>query len=637
MNWKRILPISMVALLLLVMTGGLLAQPAQSLAQGPDPQAELGGVEGGMPQAPLGSGISAPLNTGFTYQGQLKDGGGSAIDDNCDFTFGLWDAEAGGTQVGSDCVVTGVTVTDGYFAALVNSGGEFGAGAFAGEARWLEIAVQCTADPAPVTLSPRQLLSATPYAVYALSVGAHDHWGETWSGSGTGLTLSGGDIGLDSSGADYGVVGQSDSETGRGVFGYNTASAGHAYGVYGQSASSAGGRGVHGYVGSSTGSTYGVYGQSASTSGTGVYGYTTAATGSPKGVYGIADATGGVGVQGFATSSSGFNYGVVGWSDSSNGTGVLGYARADSGSTYGVEGLADSTEGYGVYGYAQATSGDTRGLFGESDSTAGTGVYGKANAASGATYGVYGWSESASGTGVYGSGPLYGVRGNSDATNGTGTYGRAWAASGTTYGVYGRSDSSSGYGVFGYASQAAGQTFGVWGETESPISMGVYGYAKSTTGIACGVYGHTETPTGFGVYYHGGLGGTGLKTSIVETQDYAWRQVYSVESPDVLFEDVGTAQLVDGRAEVTIDPIFAQTVNVEDPYQVFLTPQGDCGLYVAQKTATSFTVQALDGNRCSIAFDYRIIAKRLGYEDTRLAPAEDPALVMPESGPEVRP
>ena len=48
------------------------------------------------------------------------------------------------------------------------------------------------------------------------SGGPHDHWGESWSGSGTGLTLSGGDVGLYGSGDTYGVDGRSDSTTGRG-------------------------------------------------------------------------------------------------------------------------------------------------------------------------------------------------------------------------------------------------------------------------------------------------------------------------------------------------------------------------------------------------------------------------------------
>jgi len=110
-----------------------------------------------------------------------------------------------------------------------------------------------------------------------------------------------------------------------------------------------------------------------------------------------------------------------------------------------------------------------------------------------------------------------------------------------------------------------------------------------------------------------------------------------VESPDVLFEDVGTAQLVEGAAIVTIDPKYAETVNLNVPYQVFLTPRGDCGLFLAETTPASFTVRTLGGAKCSLAFDYRIVAKRLGYEDVRMAPAVDPNLVIQNAKPPEEP
>lgn len=81
---------------------------------------------------------------------------------------------------------------------------------------------------------------------------------------------------------------------------------------------------------------------------------------------------------------------------------------------------------------------------------------------------------------------------------------------------------------------------------------------------------------------------------------------------------------------VAIEPIFAQTVNLSETYHVFLTPLGDCGLFVADKSPASFTIQALGGQACNIAFDYRIVAKRLGYEEKRLEPAEDPNQVAQE-------
>jgi hypothetical protein len=117
---------------------------------------------------------------------------------------------------------------------------------------------------------------------------------------------------------------------------------------------------------------------------------------------------------------------------------------------------------------------------------------------------------------------------------------------------------------------------------------------------------------------------SGTKSAVVDTADYGRRKLYAVESPEVWLEDFGAATLADGWTVVTIDPLFAQTVNLED-YHVFLTPLGECnGLYVATKTATSFEVRELGGGTSDVAFDYRLIAKRLGYEDVRLAPVAEP-------------
>lgn len=167
------------------------------------------------PQSP----VAEPLGPQFTYQGQLKNETGVPINDACDLTFGLWDAASGGAQVGADNVVTGVVVTEGYFTAVLNTTAQFGNSAFNGEARWLETAVRCPAGGGEyTTLSPRQPLNAAPYASYALNIPAHDHWGEEWSGSGsgTGLRLSGGSRGLQASGSSIGVYGIGDNTGVRG-------------------------------------------------------------------------------------------------------------------------------------------------------------------------------------------------------------------------------------------------------------------------------------------------------------------------------------------------------------------------------------------------------------------------------------
>ena len=54
-------------------------------------------------------------------------------------------------------------------------------------------------------------------------------------------------------------------------------------------------------------------------------------------------------------------------------------------------------------------------------------------------------------------------------------------------------------------------------------------------------------------------------------------------------------------------------------YHVFLTPRGECeGLYVGATTASSFDVHELHHGTSNIKFDYRIVAKRRGYENARL-------------------
>jgi len=111
--------------------------------------------------------------------------------------------------------------------------------------------------------------------------------------------------------------------------------------------------------------------------------------------------------------------------------------------------------------------------------------------------------------------------------------------------------------------------------------------------------------------------------------------LYAVESPENWFEDFGTARLQGGAAEVAPDPEFLQTDDTTVDYHVFLTPNGDChGLYVASKTAAGFTVRELGGGSSSIAFDYRIVARRRGFEKVRLqevhlpeGPKEMPARV----------
>jgi hypothetical protein len=186
--------------------------------------------------------------------------------------------------------------------------------------------------------------------------------------------------------------------------------------------------------------------------------------------------------------------------------------------------------------------------------------------------------------------------------------------------------------VVGAAEATTGTATGVWGLSHS--GSGVYGWAYGTAGTNYGVFGQTDSPSGYGVYSAGDLyaagdfTATGIKSAVVETEDYGWRHLYAVESSQNWFEDFGQATLVSGEAVVSVDPVFAQTVNLSQAYHVFLTPRGGfCSLFVADTTPNAFTVRALEGSGCEVAFDYRLVAPRLDYEDMRLEPAEQPEVV----------
>jgi hypothetical protein len=268
-------------------------------------------------------------------------------------------------------------------------------------------------------------------------------------------------------------------------------------------------------------------------------------------------------------------------------------------------------------------------------------IKGQNTATSGTNYGVYGQSYSTSGRAVYGyasaaSGTNYGVHGRSNSTNGIGVYGFAMATSGVTYGGRFETSSTSGRAVYGYASAASGTNYGVRGQNSSTSGRGVSGYASASSGINYGVHGATNSASGFGVYYSGGLGGSGSKSCIVKTSQGP-TLLYCQESPENWFEDFGEGQLIDGRCHVDLDPLFLETVTIDatNPMKVFVELGGECeGVYV-EKDLTGFDVIELHDGRSGAAFDYRVVAKRKGFEDKRLdyckAAETDPYLY-----PEVR-
>lgn len=98
----------------------------------------------------------------ITYQGQLKQSG-TLVNGTVNIVARLFDAQEGGTLLGQQGLF-GTPVEDGLFNVILNTGAEFGPSAFDSDQRWLEFEVDGH------TLSPRQKLTAAPFAASAYSL-----------------------------------------------------------------------------------------------------------------------------------------------------------------------------------------------------------------------------------------------------------------------------------------------------------------------------------------------------------------------------------------------------------------------------------------------------------------------------------
>lgn len=101
--------------------------------------------------------------TAFTYQGLLS-GSNSPVTGSFDLTFTVYDSSNLPVNIIAGPKTNSATsVSNGLFTVVL----DFGAGAFNGSARWLEIGVRTNGSGLFSVLAPRQQLTATPYAIFA--------------------------------------------------------------------------------------------------------------------------------------------------------------------------------------------------------------------------------------------------------------------------------------------------------------------------------------------------------------------------------------------------------------------------------------------------------------------------------------
>lgn len=522
--------------------------------------------------------FAQPLTTEFTYQGELKNGTSLASGLH-DFRFRLYDAFTGGSQQGATLCADNVTVTNGRFSILLDFGAQF-----TGQKRFLEIearadtGLDCSNVGGFVLLSPRQELTPTPNAAYALaaasSLNATLLGGQLPSFYTSAINLTGAIPATSLSGSYPATVNISNpanifAGSGAGLTNLNAAAVSTGSLSDARLSANIPRMNAANAFGNFTNSFLGKIGIGTTTPGFPLHIASTQAALALQDIGPDATQAGYVSYRnGTGTETGWVGYGSPGDTD-------LSIINARPGGD-----IVLNTFGGGNIGIGTPSPAATARLHSVTSSGTGRAVFGEATAVTGANFGVYGSSVSSSGAGVFGlrggaSGLLTStpaaVRADTSAgdalvastsfPSADAVYAQASADHG--FAVEGHGSGPSGLGMYARATNATSQA-GIWAENNTGQGYGVYGKAQ--------VFGGTA---GIAVFASGTFAASGTKSFRIDhpadpTHKYLLH--YCTEAPRPQNTYSGRAILDEhGEAFVTLPDYFA-AINSDPEYT--LTPVG---------------------------------------------------------------
>jgi len=154
----------------------------------------------------------------------------------------------------------------------------------------------------------------------------------------------------------------------------------------------------------------------------------------------------------------------------------------------------------------------------------------------------------------------------------------------------------------------------------------------ATTDGEIDMYGTSVTMTAEGggncaVQIVGSLVVYGTKNRCVETDNNNERLLYCYETTSPMFGDLGEGTTDEtGKCVVWLEDVFAETIDTDCVYQVFLQKYGQGDVWVSERNPLFFVVEGTP----NISFGWELKAFQKGYDTTRLEEHE-----QPENNPDI--
>lgn len=117
------------------------------------------------------------------------------------------------------------------------------------------------------------------------------------------------------------------------------------------------------------------------------------------------------------------------------------------------------------------------------------------------------------------------------------------------------------------------------------------------------------------IYAYGSIGCSGTKYRIVDTDHYGKVGMNALESAGAHFTDIGSGCIESDKCYIYLDPLFLETIDQNEEYQVLITRTSQEEVYWVKKEKMYFIVHGEKG----ASFDWMVIAKQKGYQRERMS------------------